>query len=233
MGDTIEISTSNAGIEVEAEEQTTEEMQEQTTTTPEDEQKIETQATNVQQLVDDRSQVEKDLKNDLESKGVDFSAIEKEYAENESLSKETLEQLEKAGYPKSVIDNYIKGLEADTQAFVQEVLGYAGGEDGYKQLASFIQSKGQQEIDNYQRIIATGDLHIIKMAIKGYQSELKNTYGTSNTTYLGGSAGVTGNNAGFTSRGEMVEAMQDKRYGRDKAYTRSVENKVKNSTGIF
>lgn len=233
MEDTIEISTSNTGIEVEAEEKATEETQEQSTQEKEQSTTEKQETTNVQQLADDRKQVESDLKNDLESKGVDFSAIEKEYAENESLSKETLEQLEKAGYPKSVIDNYIKGLEADTQAFVQEVLGYAGGEDGYKQLASFIQSKGQQEIDNYQRIIATGDLHIIKMAIKGYQSELKATYGTTNTTYLGGSAGVTGNNAGFTSRGEMVEAMQDKRYGRDKAYTRSVENKVKNSTGIF
>lgn len=233
MEDTIEISTSNTGIEVEAEEKATEETQEQSTQEEQQDTTEKQETTNVQQLADDRKQVESDLKNDLESKGVDFSAIEKEYAENESLSKETLEQLEKAGYPKSVIDNYIKGLEADTQAFVQEVLGYAGGEDGYKQLASFIQSKGQQEIDNYQRIIATGDLHIIKMAIKGYQSELKATYGTTNTTYLGGSAGVTGNNAGFTSRGEMVEAMQDKRYGRDKAYTRSVENKVKNSTGIF
>ena len=50
--------------------------------------------------------------------------------------------------------------------------------------------------------------------------------GTNNPTILGGTGGNASANTGFNSRQEMIEAMSDPRYGKDKTYTREVEQKT-------
>lgn len=48
--------------------------------------------------------------------------------------------------------------------------------------------------------------------------------GTRNPSIIGGAS--NGTTKGFTSKSEVIEAMSDKRYGRDAAYTASVERKM-------
>lgn len=72
------------------------------------------------------NQAEKELGEDLASRGIDFDAIGDEYELNGRLSEKTLQQLEKAGYPKSVIDNYIRGIEAEAQNFANALYNHVG-----------------------------------------------------------------------------------------------------------
>lgn len=188
----------------------------------------------IQQVVENRQQLESDVKDMLNSNNVNFDEVANEYAENGELSKETMEKLNSIGLPKTVVDNYIKGLEADANAFAQEVMKVAGGEEGYKQMTAFIQSKGQAEVDSFNRLIATGDFGIIATGIRGYLSDMTKTYGTNNRTILGSNGGSTQTQVqGFTSKAQMIEAMSDPRYGKDRAYTKEVEQKTINSTNIF
>ena len=52
------------------------------------------------------TQVERDneIKNDLAKHNIDFDALGEEYQKNGELSKESIDKLEKAGYPKAMVD---------------------------------------------------------------------------------------------------------------------------------
>ena len=91
------------------------------TETPEETKENETQdnsaaeqTKSIEAEVAEQQKAEEDLKNDLKSKGVDFNSLAEEYNNSGELSEESLKALEKAGYPKTVVDVYLKGLQATT-----------------------------------------------------------------------------------------------------------------------
>lgn len=208
-----------------------ESTQETTTETEDDSSKQEETSNNVQETINKHLEAEKDLKSDLSSKGIDWDALTKEYDEKGELSKETLDALDKAGYPKSVVDNYISGLEALSEKFVNEVKGFAGGDKGYDEVISYLQKQPDSVKKDFNDVIESGNLGAIKLVIKGIQSEMKATYGTSNPTMMRGQASRA-NQVGFATQDDMVKAMSDPRYGVDKKYTDEVYAKVAKTSFI-
>lgn len=192
----------------------------------------EPEATPEQQLENDiktQMQAEKDVITDLQGKGVDFNAIANEYETNGTLSDATLAQLEKAGYPKSVVDAYIAGMEATAARFEAQVYEYAGGKDAFYQMTQFVQGMGNEYVNAFNKVIETGDLTQIRIAIQGFKSQMAAKYGTTNRSIMGkGNYGQA--TQGFTSRQEMVKAMSDPRYLRDPQYTKEVQEKTMRST---
>ena len=171
------------------------------------------------------------LKNDLETRGVDFTALENEYLAQGKLSEASLEALSKAGYPKEVVAGYLKGVEQESQAYYNTVIGYVGSEQDYNAMTQFIQSKGEASVTAFNKAIEAGNLEVIRLMVQGIKSEMATTNGTSNRTLLGGSGVAQGQTTGgFDSKEEMVEAMSDKRYGKDKKYTAEVERRTKLAT---
>ena len=75
---------------------------------------------NLQQRIDAQQQANNDLKNDLTNKGIDWNVLTKEYEDTGDLSEQSRAVLEKAGYPKSVVDAYIRGMEAETNVSLIE-----------------------------------------------------------------------------------------------------------------
>lgn len=191
-------------------------------------QDVQTQDTNkdtadTQQAFDNQIKAESDLKTDLENKGVNFDNLAKEFDENGQLSNESLQALEKAGYPKSVVDAYIHGLEATADKFVSDVISMVGSKEEYQRLVSYIQTQPDTTINAFNALIESGNLNQIKLAINGLKSDMVRTYGTNGSTIM------AGNNVGlsaFKSDNEMVQAMSDPRYGKDPAYTQEVYRKV-------
>lgn len=225
---TINLKTEDGIGEVNSQQEEQNKTDTETTQTNEEtlspEQQLETEIKN-------QVQAEQDLKKDLETKGIDFSVIAAEYESNGTLSSETLAKLEKAGYPKSVVDAYIAGLEAIAARFESQVLEYAGGKEAFNQLANFIRSMGDDYVNAFNKTIESGDLTQIRIAIQGFKAQMAAKYGTNNRTILG-KAGSTTSVQGFTSRSEMVKAMSDPRYLRDPQYTKEVQEKVMKSTFI-
>lgn len=181
-----------------------------------------------QDAVNKRLDTEAEVAKDLASKGLDFNEIANEYDNKGELSAETLKKLEDAGYPKAIVDNYIRGLELDVKNFVSTVHGFAGGEENFNQLTKFVQSKGNEAINAFNAAINSGNLAQIQMVIYGLQSEMKATYGTKNRVIMGNGM-VSATSEGFETKQEMIDAMMDKRYGKDMKYTREIERKVMKS----
>lgn len=176
-----------------------------------------------------QTKAEDDLKADLKNKGVDFDALSEEYDKNGSLSEKSLEALKNAGYPKSVVDAYLNGLQALTDRFVNTVVSYAGGEEQFSRLTEFIKTQPKDVVDAYNATIQTGNLGQIKLMMDGLASQMTKAYGTANRTVMGnGSAHA--NVEGYTSMEQMTKDMNDPRYQVDPKFTRSVYEKIRNAT---
>ena len=171
---------------------------------------------------------EKDIKDELSGKGVDFDVIAKEYENNGALGADTLQKLQDAGYSKSVVDAYIAGMEATAERFERTVHEYVGGKDQFQRLSQFVAAQGQETVDAFNRVVGTGDLMQIKLALQGFQAQMSQKYGTQGRSIMG--SGNVATVSGYESKSEMVAAMSDPRYGRDPGYTRMVEGKTMRST---
>lgn len=183
----------------------------------------------LQTTVDEQNKAAEDIKADLTNKGINFDALSDEYDKNGSLSEDSLKKLEEAGYPKSVVSAYIAGLEATAEKFVNDVVSHVGGADKYRQIAQFIATSGQAEA--YNAMLEKGNLSEIKLALDGFRARMQARTGSTGRSILGGGGSGKVNN-GYGSKQEMVKAMSDKRYGRDKGYTMEVQRKVMNSSFI-
>lgn len=182
-----------------------------------------------QQSLDQANNADDALEKDLTSKGVDFKALEDEYLQNGELSNETQQKLAQAGYPKEIIDNYIRNVEREAQAFVSTVKGFVGSDEDWNTFVSFVQSQGDNAITLMNDAINTGNLAIVEATVGHLKTQMVNTYGTNNPTLMSGGSATGSVQEGFASSYEMQQAMSDVRYGRDRAYTQMVEQKVINS----
>ena len=171
---------------------------------------------------------ENDLKEELKGKGVDFDSVAKEYENSGTLSADTFQKLQDAGYSKAVVDAYIAGMEATAERFERTVHDYVGGKEQFQRLSQFVASQGQETVDAFNKVVGTGDLMQIKLALQGFQAQMSQKYGTQGRSIMG--SGNVPTVSGYSNKAEMVTAMSDPRYGRDPGYTRSVQDKTMRST---
>lgn len=191
---------------------------------------VDAQTNSVQEAFAQQQQATEELQKDLAERNVDFKSLEEEYTKNGQLSSASLEALANAGYPKEVVDAYISGVEATQEKFYNAVVGFAGGEDEYRQVAQFISSQGDKAVQDFNDTINTGNLGVINMVIQGVKANMKAVNGTTNQTILGQSTGGTADNTNaYLSKQQMLDAMNDPRYDKDPIYRKQVEQKIINS----
>lgn len=191
---------------------------------------VDAQTNSVQEAFAQQQQATEELQKDLAERNVDFKSLEEEYTKNGQLSSASLEALANAGYPKEVVDAYISGVEATQEKFYNAVVGFAGGEDEYRQVAQFVSSQGDKAVQDFNDTINTGNLGVINMVIQGVKANMKAVNGTTNQVILGQSTGGTADNTNaYLSKQQMLDAMNDPRYDKDPIYRKQVEQKIINS----
>lgn len=195
----------------------------QSATPPADENQTAVQAEWQKQLDTDAA-----IKGDLAQKGLDFDTLAKEYSDYGTLSEKSMKALAGAGYPKAVVDAYLDGLEAKTSRFIDTVQGFAGGEQGFEQLKTYLATQPSHIIEGFNAAIMSGNLAQIQLAIEGIKTSMSRTYGTANPTLMGGLQG-RGGALGYTNPAEMTKDMSDPRYQVDPVFTRQVYQKVQNA----
>jgi hypothetical protein len=170
-----------------------------------------------------------DAEETLASKGLDLSKYEQSYTENGALTEDDYKELEAAGLPKNVVDTYIKGQEALTEAFVSTVHETVGGADEYAKMIEWAKlNKPAEFIKEYDTLITSRNEQLALMAAKGLAADYKAAYGTP-PKLLGGNGNVSSDTQGYQSRAEMVRAMRDPRYKEDEAYRNKVAKKLQNT----
>lgn len=172
------------------------------------------------------------LGKDLISKGVDFLGAIEEYQNNGELSQKTYGALEKAGYPKEVIQGFVETRKAIDNKYAQDVMNHVGGEKDFRELQTWMKGNlSKAELDAYNEAVNSDNLNAVKLILDGIQAKRVAKQGTRKATLLGGASKSAPK--GFSGRDEMIKAMSDPRYGIDRAYTISVERKMSLSNGLF
>ena len=156
-----------------------------------------------------------------------FDKFATEFADKGELSSESFTELEQMGYPKEMVETYIKGMTATQTADVDAVMQMAGGNDGYTELTEWAKTNmDEKELNLYNSMVATGTDNA-KMAVEWLMSKREAVEGVEPTLITGKARAASKDE--FRSTAEVVSAMKDERYGKDPAYTKDVEQKLARS----
>ena len=172
----------------------------------------------------------------LEIAGLDMTELATEYTRDGALSAESYKELEENGFPKAVVDAYIRGVKAEhaevselADGEVKELYTLAGGEENYGKMMNWAGDIfSNEEKEAYNSAVTGGNKHVAAFAIRGLIARYEQEYGH-DPHLLGGGSAAKSDGSKFASKADMVEAMSDKRYGRDEHYTKEVERKLLNS----
>lgn len=159
--------------------------------------------------------------------------IEQEYENDNELSKDSYEQLAKAGYSKGFVDSFIQGQEALAETYVAKIVQYAGGEAKFNAIVAHIKATNPDSLDTLYEAIERQDLKAIKstinLATSGRQAKLGKAPARNVAAKAPASGAVRAQAPTvekYKSADEMVAAMSDRRYQTDPKYRESVRAKV-------
>lgn len=157
-----------------------------------------------------------------------FDKFSEEFASSGELGEESYTELEAMGYPKEMVETYIKGMQSAQTADADAVMEVAGGKDGYQELTDWARdSLATNELELYNQMVGTGTDNA-KMAVEWLQSKREAAEGSEPNLLSGKSQAPSKDE--FRSTAEVVAAMKDPRYGKDTAYTQDVEDKLGRSS---
>lgn len=184
--------------------------------------KVDEQNTNDEQSDTDKA------KEAVEKAGLDFDELSNKYWEKGSLEDGDYETLAEAGIPKNMVDQFIAGQQALVQLERQEAFNVVGGESNYESMVKWAATNlTDKEIAAYDRAVNGSDKDARLMAVKGLAARYNTSVGSEPTRELGGQSRSSLDK--YESIAQLQEDMRDKRYGKDHAFTRKVEQKLARS----
>jgi len=161
---------------------------------------------------------------------VEFNKFAEEFSEKGELSTDSFSELEKMGYPKEMVETYIKGMQASEAADSDAVMQVAGGADGYKELTDWARDNMEaRELELYNQMVGTGTDNA-KMAVEWLMSKREVAGGIEPNLLSGRATGAPKQE--YRSTAEVVSDMKDPRYATDPAFRQDVENKLARSNVI-
>ena len=112
-----------------------------------------------------------------------------------------------------------------TDAEVNQIKNYAGGDEGYTQLMQWSgENLDQADVDAFDSLVDSGNARLIKLAVAGLKAEMEKSVGFEGEMATGRAPRQQADV--FRSQAEVVQAMSDPRYDRDPAYRQDVFEKL-------
>jgi len=171
-----------------------------------------------------------------------ISSASEEFAESGKLTPETLAAFNSMS-SQDLVEAYMKvqaslpdeAAEAAsidlTNAAVNEVKNYAGGEKVYQDVVNWAgENLNQGAIDAFDSIVGTGNVDAIKLAVNGLKAQYETANGYEGRMVTG--KAPTATKDAFRSQAELVKAMSDKRYDNDPAYRQDIIEKLERSDNL-
>lgn len=161
--------------------------------------------------------------------GLDLNEVtERYYANGEKLDEKDYEALEKANYPRNLVDQFIEGRKAVVEAQRQTVFATVGGEKVYTTITNWARDNlSDKEIAAYNNAVNSNNMEDVLMAVKG----LKARY--SENRSIPPQRRVEGRNSPaasvYTSLTDLKTDMSNPRYANDPVFRSKVEAKLARS----
>jgi hypothetical protein len=166
-----------------------------------------------------------DAAQELASKGLNLDDFSSEFQKTGSLSAESYEKLEKAGYPRAYVDTYIAGQQALAAQFQSEVKTAAGGDEGFAAMVEWAAANADpKDIAAYNKAIDSGDIDQAKLAVAGMYQKFQQANPEEPRLIAGSGGRVTGDS--YESIAQMQEDMKNPLYKTDPAFRKKVVDKL-------
>ena len=163
----------------------------------------------------------------LAKSNISYNALKEEYRTNGELSEKTLAQLEKAGYTRELVENFIEGQQARYEAsYGVYIRNAVGGDKEYTRLIKWAGNNlSSQEINRFNKAVTSNDIDIALVAVENLANRMEKAKGTP-PELIEGKPTAEHHTKGYASLAEMAAAMDDPRYEKDMAYTERVERRI-------
>ena len=163
----------------------------------------------------------------LAKSNISYNALKEEYRTNGELSEKTLAQLEKAGYTRELVENFIEGQQARYEAsYGVYIRNAVGGDKEYARLIKWAGNNlSSQEINRFNKAVTSNDVDIALVAVENLANRMEKAKGTP-PELVEGKPTAEHHTKGYVSLAEMAAAMDDPRYEKDMAYTERVERRI-------
>lgn len=159
----------------------------------------------------------------LKNKGFNYDELQQEFMLTGDLSKETRAKLVEAGIPEDAINSHLSAFSIQAERAREEVASVVGSRD---ELESVIKWAGENlNKDEILAINSITDINVMKIIVRDLKNRMEDVEGIT-PKYIEGSASVNTDKNLFMSKAEMMKAINDPRYGADKAYEEEVTRKI-------
>jgi hypothetical protein len=171
----------------------------------------------------------KQAADELQSKGLDLNDFSKEFSEKGALSPESYDALEKAGYPRNVVDSFIEGQKARAALYESEVKSVAGGDKGFSEMVEWARANlTPAEINAYNAAVDSGDPNQAKMATAGMYAKFSASRPTEPNLFKGATSASASSDV-YESIAQMQKDMANPDYKSDPAFRAKVAAKLSRS----
>ena len=158
-----------------------------------------------------------------------FERYTHEYNVDQKLSDRSYQELESAGYPRHVVDAYIAGNKARSEALVQDI----GGMDSFNEMKSWAQQNmSQDEQVRINTLLSSQDDYYVKLGLNQLRSSYEKVNGNDPKLIQGGRPS-TGSTDVYQSNTEVIRDMQNPKYRDDPAFRKNVQVKLARSKNLL
>lgn len=167
--------------------------------------------------------------------------VRKQYADNDGkLEDETFDKLENAGFPRAMVESYLRGLEAaqgdaerTAETTVSEIKAAVGGDGGLANVIDHVQTVySREDAEAYNEAINSGDPVLARKAVMDAHAAYTKSVGVEPNLNMGGK--TPSQTQGYASENEMIEDMAKPEYKTSQAFRDKVAAKIAAaSTGTF
>lgn len=146
--------------------------------------------------------------------------------ETGELTEDQYNALEGAGYSKEIVDQYIQGQLALSEAAEAQIVNAGGGQEQVERMFDWARENlTEQQIAAYDKKFADGGSEAI-MAMEHLKAKYDGAGFGSGGSRVTGANAPRGNTDTFKSVEQVREAMADPRYKNDPAYRKAVAEKI-------
>lgn len=156
------------------------------------------------------------------------NAASAEIQKDGKLSDATYATLEKVGYNRATVDEYISGQRARAQLVINEIHAAAGGQEEFGKMVNWGKANyTPAEQKAFDAALRSGDSAQATLAVNGLKARFSADFGRDAQTRVNGDNGRAATGNAFQSQAELMKAMSDERYKKgDTAFHREVAERL-------
>ena len=179
------------------------------------------------QTVEEKKEVQQEITSEnvdpiLKDKGFDYKDLQAEWYEKGVLSEETITKLEKAGFSKEQVNDFITARMSENQAAATDIINYIGGKEKYEAIHNWATANLSDEEKTV--INSFHDPLAIKVLLDGLNARMEKAEGVIPNQLKG--RATTDEADLFQSMAEVQEAILNPKYAKDEVYREKVSKKI-------